>query len=226
MHFLAHRGLWKVKAEQNTLAGYRAAFERGHGVELDVRDLGGRLVISHDPPVEAGLTFEAVLELCADYPSRPVIAINIKADGLTAAVGEALARHPAVAEAAFCFDMSVPDALHYLRAGLPAFTRHSEYETVPSFYQEAAGIWLDALVAPWVDPDQIIAYLRRGKRVAIVSPELHRKPHRQAWGLWRAALAAAALPPALTAERLMLCTDFPDEAQTFFAEADAGARPS
>ncbi len=220
MILLAHRGYWRSKAEQNSLAAFRDAFERGYGVELDVRDLAGQLVISHDPPIQAQLTFDDVLALQAGYPDAPVIAINIKADGLTAAVGEALARHPN-ARAAFCFDMSVPDALHYLRAGLPAFTRHSEYETVPSFYDRAQGIWLDAFEDPWVGPAQILAHLRAGKRVAIVSPELHRKPHEEAWGLWRSVLAEADLPAGLVARQLMLCTDFPDDARAFFAAPDA-----
>jgi hypothetical protein len=222
MILLAHRGLWKVKSEQNTLDAFRAAFARGFGVELDVRDLGGELVISHDPPLAGSLTFADVLSLHADYPSRPVIAINIKADGLTQPLAERLAAYPGASY--FCFDMSVPDALHYLRAGLTAFTRHSEYEAEPSFLHEAAGVWLDRFVDPWVNPSDIIGQLSAGKRVAVVSPELHRKPHLQAWGLWRAALAASALPPALIAERLMLCTDFPDEAQAFFGAGAAGAR--
>jgi hypothetical protein len=118
--------------------------------------------------------------------------------------------------------MSVPDALHYLRAGLTAFTRHSEYEAEPSFYREAHGVWLDRFVDPWVDPDEIVGQLRRGKQVAVVSPELHRKPHATAWTLWRAALRASALPAALIDQNLMLCTDFPDEARAFFHQDPAG----
>jgi glycerophosphoryl diester phosphodiesterase len=218
MIFLAHRGVWASKPEQNTLAAYRAAFEAGFGVELDVRDFKGRLVISHDVPTEPAVTFDDVLKLHRDYPTRPWIAVNIKADGL--AEMAAVALKAARLETYFVFDMSVPDALHYLKAGLRVFTRHSEYETEPSFYREADGIWLDAFHDPWVDPARLLADLRRGKRVGLVSPELHRKPHDEAWALWRAALAASHLPPALIRERLMLCTDFPAEAQAYFSAGD------
>ena len=220
MILLAHRGLWKVKDEQNTLEAYRAAFVRGYGVELDVRDAGGELVISHDLPTGPCLSFQAVLDLHADFPPGPVIAINIKADGLTSRLAEMLHLRPSTPY--FCFDMSVPDALHYVRAGLCAFTRHSEYEADPSFYREAHGIWLDRFVDPWVDPAEIVSQLRRGKKVAVVSPELHRKPHTLAWSLWREALRASDLPAALIDQHLMLCTDFPDEAHAFFNQDRAG----
>jgi hypothetical protein len=215
MILLAHRGVWVSRQDQNTAKSYRAAFAAGFGVELDVRDYRGRLVISHDVPTDPELDFEDVLTLRSEYPGNPWLAINIKADGLAETIAAALRRHGA--ENCFVFDMSVPDALHYLRAGLNAFTRRSEYETEPSFYREADGIWLDAFVDPWVDPDILIAELRRGKRVGLVSPELHRKPHETAWALWKAALEASSLPQALIGERLMLCTDFPAEAQAFFA---------
>lgn len=35
------------------------------------------------------------------------------------------------------------DGLGYLKQNMKAFTRESEYEKVPSFYDEACGIWLD-----------------------------------------------------------------------------------
>ena len=35
--------------------------------------------------------------------------------------------------------MSVPDGLGYLKQNMKAFTRESEYEKVPSFYDEACG---------------------------------------------------------------------------------------
>ena len=222
MILLAHRGLWKVRREQNTLEAFRAAFERGFGVELDVRDAGGELVISHDLPVGPQLRFDEVLAVHAEYEAQPTIAINIKSDGLTVGLAESLGRHPGAPY--FCFDMSVPDALHYLRAGLTAFTRHSEYEAEPAFHREAQGVWLDRFVDPWVDPGVIVEQLRQGKTVAVVSPELHRKPHGTAWALWRSALAASSLPRELIDQRLMLCTDFPDEAQAFFNQDRAGAQ--
>lgn len=216
MIILAHRGFWSTQQEHNSLGAFRSAFEAGFGVELDVRDFGGRLVISHDVPVAPSLSFENVLALHARYSFRPWLAINIKADGLAQMVASA-AEHWGLKNY-FTFDMSVPDALHYLRAKVPAFTRHSEYETEPSFYREARGIWLDAFRDRWVEPQRIIAHLREGKSVGLVSPELHGRPHGPAWEAWKGALLASGLPERLIHERLMLCTDFPADARAFFAD--------
>lgn len=218
MIILAHRGWWTSRRDHNSLEAFRSAFEAGLGVELDLRDFGGHLVISHDVPVAQPLSLESVLALHARYPARPWLAINIKSDGLAQMLAAAAARWKLANY--FTFDMSVPDALHYLRAGVPAFTRYSEYETVPSFYREASGIWLDAFHDPWGDPERIVTYLRAGKRVALVSPELHGRPHAIAWNVWKKALSASGLPEESIHERLMLCTDFPADARTFFAKAE------
>ena len=59
---LAHRGWWSDPQDKNTRAAFAKAFAAGYGVETDVRDQGGRLVISHDPPTgEDLMTFDALL---------------------------------------------------------------------------------------------------------------------------------------------------------------------
>lgn len=90
MILLAHRGLWRTPQEKNSRQSFRDAFAGGYGVELDVRDAGGALVISHDPvdPARAPLMFGDVL---ADYAAAGMpgrIAINVKADGLSAMIGQ------------------------------------------------------------------------------------------------------------------------------------------
>jgi glycerophosphoryl diester phosphodiesterase len=47
---LAHRGYWLEPGEKNSLSAFRRAFEGGFGIETDIRDLDGELVVSHDPP--------------------------------------------------------------------------------------------------------------------------------------------------------------------------------
>lgn len=59
---LAHRGLWREPAERNSLAALEAALAESFGVETDVRDLGGQLVISHDPPGPGTLPLAAFLD--------------------------------------------------------------------------------------------------------------------------------------------------------------------
>jgi hypothetical protein len=71
----------------------------------------------------------------------------------------------------------------------------------------AAGVWLDAFDGEWWALDTVRALCARGKTVAIVSPELHGRPHQD---LWR---ALAGLEQTVR-DRLMLCTDFPGDAVT------------
>lgn len=207
MNIAAHRGHWLAPDEKNTRAAFLRALEGGFGIETDLRDAHGEIVIAHDLPRGGEMAFDDFLALCAAFPAARPLALNIKADGLQAPLAAALARHGI--EDAFVFDMAVPDALGYLRAGLPTFTRSSEYEAPPAYLDRAAGIWLDAFHGEWYDIDLVAAWLEQGRRVCIVSPELHGRPHRPLWERLRGAgLHRSAA--------LVLCTDFPVEARDVF----------
>jgi hypothetical protein len=111
----------------------------------------------------------------------------------------------------FVFDMSVPDTLHYLRAGMPVFLRLSEYEPEMPLLDRAAGVWLDAFEGDWWSLDMLRSFHAQRKTVAIVSPELHHRPHQL---LWR---RLKELEPEVRGN-LMLCTDYPSDADKFFIE--------
>jgi len=210
MILLAHRGYWKTAAEKNSESALRAAFDRGYGVETDLRDYCGRVVISHDVADSTAISLERFLSLYVESGRNTMLALNIKADGLCMEVRRAIEKF-AVQEY-FCFDMSVPDSLPYLNTGLKVFTRRSEFETGSSLDHRAHGFWLDAFDLPFVPGKDLSAALANGKVAALVSPELHGKPYLAAWAEWRAVLREHA--PA--AGRIMLCTDVPDEADQFF----------
>jgi hypothetical protein len=208
MTMLAHRGLWAVANARNTLQAFRDAFANGWGVELDVRDLAGQLVISHDPPTAGALTFSAVVDEYLAHGTPGLLAVNVKSDGLAMMVAAALARVPA--DRWFAFDMSVPDTRGYAKAGLPYYTRHSDLESVPALYEAARGVWLDDFRGGFIDDAKLAAHLDAGKHVAVVSPELHGRAHGAVWEQWRR-WAAWGDP------RVHLCTDHPLEAQEVFA---------
>jgi glycerophosphoryl diester phosphodiesterase len=219
MQILAHRGWWLQPGEKNSRAAFEQALAAGYGIETDVRDCDGELVISHDMPRQASaeppMTLAQFLDLYASYPSRPMLALNVKADGLHEPMQAALAARAITSY--FVFDMSVPDTLGWLRRGMPVFTRHSEFETGSSLDARAQGFWLDAFETPYVRGVDIVAAIKAGKRAAVVSPELHGKPHLEAWAEWRDALVS------LTAgerSHVLLCTDFPGEAASYFAIAE------
>jgi glycerophosphoryl diester phosphodiesterase len=62
VHILAHRGLWKTASEHNRLEAFRHALESGYGIEVDVRDASGELIVAHDAGEETAYPFE---DLCA-----------------------------------------------------------------------------------------------------------------------------------------------------------------
>lgn len=208
MTTLAHRGFWTAADERNTLAAFRAAFAHGWGVELDVRDLDGELVISHDPPASGALGFAAVVDAFLAAGSPGQLAVNVKSDGLETMIARALRDvDPA---RWFAFDMSVPDSLRYADAGLPHFSRHSDLEPAPALYAGACGVWLDDFAGGFISEARIAAHLDAGKHVAVVSPELHGRDHVAAWDEWRDWTV-------WSEPDVHLCTDHPTQAEEAFA---------
>lgn len=207
---LAHRGLWQAKNQQNTLEALLAALDAGYGLETDVRDCAGELVIAHDPATAEAPPLDALLSRYAASRHTGLLALNIKADGLCASLMERLARHDV--RNYVVFDMSVPDTLPYLRAGARVLIRHSELESHPELEARAAGVWVDELTRPWLDAVKVEALLADERLVCVVSAELHGREREPQWRELSAGRARAARP-----EGFYLCTDFPEAAAGVFA---------
>lgn len=208
MLILSHRGYWKRDEEKNTPIAFRRSFSFGFGTELDVRDYCGRLVISHDIPDSVSMEFRSLLEVYCEFNKGLFLAINIKADGLQKLLLDLLNEYQI--ENYFVFDMAVPDALAYLNLQMKAFTRESEFETDPSFYEQADGVWMDEFRTRWITPQRIKHHLDNGKKICIVSPELHQMDHLVRWK------DCKAMSKNLDKGELMLCTDSPEEARRYF----------
>ena len=208
MKILSHRGFWQSNAEKNTRISFIRSFETGFGTETDIRDLNGVPVIAHDPPQDGAMTAEAFLRLHHDHDPDLPLALNIKADGLQKMLVPLL---EAVAPRdAFVFDMAVPDMLHWLNTDVPVFTRHSDVEPEPPLFDRCSGIWLDGFASDWWTTDTIRRHLDAGKRVCIVSPDLHGRPHLPVWD------RLAADPDLLSTPELLICTDHPLAAKEYF----------
>lgn len=207
MRYLAHRGFWKTNQEKNSRKAFVRAIQLGFGIETDVRDFMGNLVISHDPPVGNEILFEEFLEIIQDTDAA--IALNIKSDGLLPKLIELidLTSKPNI----FTFDMSGPEYVKYSRSRMNVFERISEYESGLDLPQKPLGYWLDSFTEDgwrldWLDRNEFPL-----ADVCIVSPELHARPHLPFW---------ADLKKRSSTANLMLCTDFPDEARDFFGDYD------
>ncbi len=209
MKILSHRGYWKEEKEKNTIDAVRKAFDHGFGIESDIRDLDGKLVISHNPADSACPMAEDVFELMRDNGDKYCFAINIKADGLKGMLGELLSKYQI--DNYFTFDMSVPQMLEYREKGIRYYTRQSEYEKEPVLYHDAAGVWADAFEDDqWITEELIRRHLENGKTVCIVSPDLHNRDNLEFWN--------RLVSYELNWEKVMLCTDRPDDAKEYFRE--------
>lgn len=208
MNIISHRGFWKNESEKNTLQAFQRAFAAGYGVETDVRDFNGELVISHDIPKADSIRLHELFELYKCYEMNPMLALNIKSDGLQSYLLHHLNKNGI--ENYFVFDMSVPDGLGYIKYGINAFTRQSEHETIPSFYSGASGVWLDEFNDHWISEAVISEHIRSNKKICIVSPELHKRSYMEEW------LEYKTIETQFTNSGIMICTDFPDVAEEFF----------
>lgn len=202
MIILSHRGFWLQPEEKNTWPAFERTLASGFGTETDVRDRLGDLVISHDPAGAHARAWQDLIDLFAG--TGLPLAVNVKADGLSAPLSRAFEGRNIDW---FAFDMSGPETVRYAAAGLPFFTRHSDVEPDPLLYGAAEGVWLDAFWSDWFGVDVIDAHLAAGKRVCVVSPELHGRPWMDQW---------AKIGGLSDRAGLMLCTDRPIEAAEFF----------
>jgi len=208
MEILSHRGYWRQPDEKNRMPAIQRSFACKFGVEFDVRDYNGELVVSHDIPGVPFLTLEKVLDQHNLHPNESTMAINIKADGLQIKLRELLMKYDVTNY--FVFDMSVPDGLLYIREGFNVFTRQSEYEDQPSFYDFSAGIWMDEFDGHWIKEDVINRHLSNRKKICIVSPELHGRDCTEEWEHYKS------IENNIGRGNLMICTDYPAKAMEYF----------
>lgn len=216
IEIIAHRGLWSTAKEQNSLDALIHAVQLGFGIETDIREYRQQLIISHDPPpawpeghTPLQVLFERIEEI--DRDPKNYIALNIKCDGMQDMLAKLLDKHPAIKT--FIFDATIPDLLQYKSLKTFSFMRMSDLEPPGSHLNLAHGIWLDSLFGHLIEPDHIGGVLENYNinHLAIVSDELHGRPHEGQWNLVR---ELQRLAPQNV--KLYLCTDLPRKACDFF----------
>lgn len=208
MKILSHRGFWREICEKNLPISFERSFSLGFGTETDIRDYKGELVVSHDIADEKCISVKEMFEIHNKYDNTLLLALNIKADGLQIKLKELLEEYKV--ENYFTFDMSVPDGLGYLKQNLKVFTRESEYEKLPSFYDEAYGIWLDEFQGHWITKEVIEKHIKHNKQICIVSPDLHNREYKKEWQDYKD------IEKELSVDNLMICTNYPEIAKEFF----------
>ena len=206
MKIIAHRGVWRTRSEGNTLDALSKAIAHGYGIETDIRDFQGQLVISHDIATDECIKVEEIFKIYSDKRCIAPIALNVKADGIQDLLFVLLRRYNI--SNYFMFDMSIPEMVIYNKKGLRFFTRHSDIEEKCVLYKDASGVWLDSFYdKDWLNEDIIIGHLRNNKRVCIISPEIHGYDEIEKWSM---------LKRINNLQAVMLCTDNPVKAEEFF----------
>lgn len=206
MKIISHRGFWKSDSEKNTLIAFKRSFDHGFGIETDLRDFNGNIVVSHDIPGPTSLSIDNFFKLYSKYKDL-ILALNIKSDGLQDLLNEKLIEYGI--SNYFVFDMSVPDLINYSNKNITFFTRVSEFEKDLPMFEKSNGIWLDSFNENWFSAKKIKEFIDMNKKVAIVSSELHGRSKTKLWSILKKSKLNMS-------EKLILCTDYPDEAISFF----------
>lgn len=207
MKILAHRGYWNSNIKNNSYTALKNALESGFGFESDIRDYCGKLVISHNIADDKSIEAEKIFQELYEQEDKYCFAINIKADGLKDLLYDLLYKYKI--KNYFTFDMSVPQMIEYKEKGIDFYTRQSEYEKELVLYDEAKGVWIDAFEDDsWITEELLNEHIKNGKKVCLVSPDLHKKSYINFW--------ARLKNFNIDFENVILCTDFPIEAKRFF----------
>jgi len=182
---IAHRGLWTSEDSQNSQHAIISALKLGFGVETDIRDNSGHIVIAHDPPVGGETNLVEFLTKLAQVglTSQRIFALNVKSDGLLS-LSNFTNLLSSSAEYYF-FDMSFPQQLHFAKSLQPIAQRVSEYEP-PSLdlfldFGLTPRFWIDGFESDWWLGDSAVNRLVADYRTTVVSPELHRRQPDAVW---------------------------------------------
>ena len=207
---IAHRGFWQddsgIIAEPNSRKALVGAFERGWGVETDVRDLDGELVISHDMPRSSDDLVSLAELVEASIVGASPVALNIKSSGLGPRLREEVPEE--CWKNWYLFDMPVCDLVAFERLGLAYYTRVSDVEHELVGLDSARGVWVDGFYSEFRDMDLLARLLESGKELCMVSPELHKRDGlSETWETWR---------DFSKWEGWSICTDLPVRAEELF----------
>lgn len=202
MNILCHRGYWSDISEQNTLNAFSESTRRGYGIELDVRNKDGNLIIAHDLAEEDSLLLIDALKVIDGCKSH--VMVNIKEDSICHEVAKLFDQYDIKY---YLFDMSIPETVICSDNSFPFFTRLSEYETFTRLDKKSKGFWVDSFEGEWFDSELISSILNYGNEVAIVSPELHGRDFQELWSM---------LENYSNYSNISICTDFPDMANKYF----------
>lgn len=157
-----------IRHRRNSLAELRDT-PHHHGIEVDIRSQGSRLVIHHDPFVE-GASFD---DWIAEYQHGTLI-LNVKEEGLEARLIELMKKHGI--DDYFFLDQSFPFLVKWARLGeRRCAVRVSEFESIETALMLAGRVdwvWVDCFTHFSLSAQDAHRLRSAGFRLCLVSPEL------------------------------------------------------
>ncbi|MEW9501054.1 phosphatidylinositol-specific phospholipase C/glycerophosphodiester phosphodiesterase family protein [Jeotgalibacillus marinus] len=164
MNFIAHR-INTIEELKNIPLNY--------GVEIDLRDLGERLILQHDP-FKDGEDFEEYLK----HYHHGTMIVNIKSERIEHKVLELLKLYNITDY--FFLDSSFP-MIHLLsKNGKPNIAlRFSEFEgleTILAMEGKVKWVWIDCFTKLPITKENCTTLKNAGFKLCLVSPELQGRP--------------------------------------------------
>jgi len=162
--FIAHR----VNQLDETIAA--EVFGAADGIEFDIRDTGGEIVVQHDPFL-GGQLFTDFLKFC---PSNKFYIVNVKSEGIERRAIADLEAHGITQF--FLLDCSIPMMIRLGKEGERRLAvRFSEYEslaTVEAMAPFVSWVWVDVFTQLPLTSFVEKFIRQRGLKLSLVSPEL------------------------------------------------------
>lgn len=141
------------------------------GIEFDIRDCNGRLLVQHDAFQESGQPFEEFLRYC---PPTKFYVVNVKAEGIEERAIAAL--DAAGITNFFLLDCSVPAAMKLARKGerrlAVRFSEVEPLESVAAMRDRVQWVWIDVFTRLPLTKEVADLFRQWNLRTCLVSPEL------------------------------------------------------
>lgn len=162
--FIAHR----INQLDETIAA--DVFSTADGIEFDIRDTGGEIIVQHDPFL-GGQLFTDFLKFC---PPNKFYIVNVKSEGIERRAITNLEAHGITQF--FLLDCSIPMMVRLGKMGERRLAvRLSEYEsmsTVEAMSPFVTWVWVDVFTQLPITREAEESIRHRGLKLCLVSPEL------------------------------------------------------
>ena len=212
IQIISHRGYWQKDNEKNTMIAFSRSLINNYGIETDLRDRNGEIIISHDIQIDQNiLYFKEFLLLYRDSKKNVPLFLNIKSDGIMKIIKNNLNLYHI--SNYYLFDMSIPETKIYAEDSCMNFiTRISDIEKYPMFINESKGFWIDSFYGNYPDFAYLDTFLNSKYIFCFVSPELHSRSEMEFWIMLKKWIKKRNI----CSDRVLLCTDKPKAACLFF----------